>query len=173
VRFWSVFSAMLILLSIEAAPPVWAQEFSICGSAMAGSRELADKTFRFDSEEYGAGALYLGPDGRASLWIHGDIIALGGSWCATTITSLRGAPGSQTKEVLEMAFFQFPKIRMRAHLKNLPSPIEGFRVAGMDSQLGVQEKADGDVLNLQSGSGPCRLCRPNMTLSELQSAKLN
>jgi hypothetical protein len=130
---------------------------------------LTDKTLRFDSAEYGSGAIYLAPDGRAFLWVVGDVKVKSGFWMVGTFPEKGQSATSseQTARYFDVFMLKFQKSRRKINLFPGLDGSESFRVDDLAKELGAVEKVDGDVLRLQNRTGPCRACREGMTISEL------
>jgi hypothetical protein len=130
---------------------------------------LTDKTLRFDSTEYGSGAFYLAPDGRAFLWIVGEFQVRSGFWMAETIRETRPSATSSepTTRSFDLFMMQFSSPRSRSELFHGNGGQISFLIEDLDTKLGVREKVDHDILQLSSGTVPCRLCRPGRSISDL------
>lgn len=134
---------------------------------------LTDKTLRFDSAEYGSGAIYLAPDGRALIWAVGNVEVKSGFWMVQEFPEKGQSVASSdpTFRFFDAFMLHFPKPTRSIGLLPGLNGDEGFRVDEMASQLGILEKVDGDVLRLQDGTGPCRACRAGMTISEMVASR--
>jgi hypothetical protein len=134
---------------------------------------ITDKTLRFVSEQYGEGAFYLAPSGEAFLWLKGDHEVMAGVWHAEAWYEAgeSGTSPDATVRYFDVLFMEFPQSKPGVTLFQGMSWYEVLRVEDLDSTLGVVENVDGDILRLQDGKGPCRVCRPGMTISELVASR--
>ena len=166
--FW-----LLVALSPTANAQETCQPLGFFSCRVTPYDGLTDKTLRFDSAEYGSGAIYLAPDGRAFLWIVGDVEVKSGFWMVETISETRQSETSSepTTRDFDLFMLKFSKSKRRIDLFPGLAGSESFGVDDMDKELGVVEKVDSDVLRLQDGTGPCRACREGMTISELVASK--
>jgi hypothetical protein len=134
---------------------------------------ITDKTLRFVSEQYGEGALYLSPSGEAFLWLRGDFEVMAGVWHAEAWYEAgeSGTSPGATVRYFDVLFMEFPQNKPGVSQFQGVSWFEVLRVEDLASTLGVVESVDGDVLRLQEGKGPCRVCRAGMKISELLASR--
>jgi hypothetical protein len=165
-------SAVLILFLGFAHAPA-AQDAEFLKQQETTGEGIADKTLRFVSEQYGEGALYLSPDGEALLWLRGDYEVIAGDWYAEEWEEAleSGTTPGATVRYFEVLFMEFPQNKPSVSQFQGVSWFEVLRVEDLASTLGVVESVDGDVLRLQEGEGPCRVCRAGMTISELVASR--
>lgn len=131
---------------------------------------LSDKTIRFDSDEFGTGVQYFGLDGSVFLWFPGQRGISVGKWSDGTfrLTSSPQTPDSKRKQTsVGLVCFRFSSAPRSRPTGKRFGPYKCIRHGEISAA--TQEVADGDVLHLRSGKVPCRLCRPDMTLSQLGS----
>jgi hypothetical protein len=151
-----------------------AQDFPTLRQEPVAYEGLTDKTLRFASDAFGAGAVYLSASGQAFLWMEDDYEVLTGVWTAyTAYETIRNGTSSGLKVPFgDFFMMDFSESRRRFDLfPDVGRTALISEVGELDAKLGVVEKVDSDVLRLQDGTGPCRVCREGMTISELLALK--
>lgn len=164
---WKV-QAMLRVLSAASVSSllmgwpgyVLAQQGEAASTPSTVSNDLAGKTARFLSDRHGSGVVYFAQDGRTFMWNPGQFDVLTGNWSGETIQISQGTP--KTLTVIDTITVTFPG--SFADRGGIFAILEAKRI---HDDLGVEEVSDGDILTLEDGEPPCRMCRVDMTFSQM------
>lgn len=139
---------------------VFAQQDEAASTPSAVSNELAGKTARFLSDRHGSGVVYFAQDGRTFMWNPGQFDVLTGNWSGETIQISQGSP--KTLTVIDIITVTFPD-----SFEDRGGVFAFLEANRIHDDLGVEEVSEGDILTLEDGKPPCRMCRVDMTFSQM------